>query len=73
MHPLEGMGEMREKIYLNLPHLPHLPHRPHLHSRQKDQLLMTTRLLICWSVEDLDTKAPLAVEETSLDITALLN
>jgi len=27
---------MREKIYLNLPHL------PHLHSRQKDQLLMTT-------------------------------
>ena len=42
MHQLVGMGEMRrmgemrEKIYLNLPHL------PHLHSRQKDQLLMTT-------------------------------
>jgi hypothetical protein len=42
MHQLVGMGEMRrmgemrEKIYLNLPHL------PHLHSSQKDQLLMTT-------------------------------
>jgi hypothetical protein len=36
MHQLVGMGEMREKIYPNLPHL------PHLHSRQKDQLLMTT-------------------------------
>jgi hypothetical protein len=42
MHQLVGMGEMRrmgemrERIYLNLPHL------PHLHSRQKDQLLMTT-------------------------------
>jgi hypothetical protein len=41
MHQLVGMGEMRrmgemrEKIYLNLPHL------PHLHSSQKDQLLMT--------------------------------
>jgi len=54
MHQLVGMGEMRrmgemrEKIYLNLPHLPHLPHLahlphlPHLHSRQKDQLLMST-------------------------------
>jgi len=48
MHQLLGMGEMRrmgemrEKIYLNLPYLPHLPHLPHLHSRQKDQLLMTT-------------------------------
>jgi hypothetical protein len=36
MHQLVGMGEMRrmgemrEKIYLNLPHL------PHIHSRQKD-------------------------------------
>jgi hypothetical protein len=42
MHQLVGMGEMRriremrEKIYLNLPHL------SHLHSSQKDQLLMTT-------------------------------
>jgi hypothetical protein len=36
---MRRMGEMREKIYLNLPYLPHLPH---LHSRQKDQLLMTT-------------------------------
>jgi hypothetical protein len=36
MHQLVRMGEMREKIYPNLPHL------PHLHSRQKDQLLMTT-------------------------------
>jgi hypothetical protein len=48
MHQLVGMGEMRrmgemrEKIYLNLSHLPHLPHLPHLHSSQKDQLLMTT-------------------------------
>ena len=48
MHQLVGMGEMREKIYLNfpslphLPHLPYLPYLPHLHSRQKDQLLMTT-------------------------------
>jgi len=39
MHQFVGMGEMRrmeemrEKIYLNL---------PHLHSSQKDQLLMTT-------------------------------
>jgi hypothetical protein len=39
MEEMRRMGEMREKIYLNLPHLPHIPH---LHSRQKDQLLMTT-------------------------------
>jgi len=44
MHQLVGMGEMREKIYLNLPHLPHLAHLPHLHSSQKDPLLMTTPL-----------------------------
>jgi len=36
MGEMKRVGEMREKIYLNLPHL------PHLHSRQKDQLLMTT-------------------------------
>jgi hypothetical protein len=36
MEEMRRMGEMREKIYLNLPHL------PHLHSSQKDQLLMTT-------------------------------
>jgi hypothetical protein len=39
MEEMRRMGEMKEKIYLNLPHLPHLPH---LHSSQKDQLLMTT-------------------------------
>jgi len=39
MEEMRRMGEMREKIYLNLPHLPHLPH---LHSSQKDQVLMTT-------------------------------
>jgi hypothetical protein len=38
---MRRMGEMREKIYLNLPHLPYLPH---LQSSQKDQLLMTTPL-----------------------------
>jgi hypothetical protein len=26
MGEMRRMGEMREKIYLNLPHLPHLPH-----------------------------------------------
>ena len=36
MEEMRRMGEMKEKIYLNLPHL------PHLHSWQKDQLLMTT-------------------------------
>jgi hypothetical protein len=36
MEEMRRMGEMREKIYLNLPHL------PHLHSSHKDQLLMTT-------------------------------
>jgi hypothetical protein len=50
MHQLVGMGEMRrmgeigEKLLPYLLRLPHLPYLPHLHSRQKDQLLMTTPL-----------------------------
>ena len=42
MHQLGELGEMREKVYLNLPLLPHLPHLPYLHSSQKKQRLMTT-------------------------------
>jgi hypothetical protein len=54
MREMQEIGEMREMreigekllpYLLRLPHLPylrHLPHLPHLHSRQKDQLLMTT-------------------------------
>jgi hypothetical protein len=35
MGEMRRMGEMREKIYLNLPHLPHLPHLGDLNLTRK--------------------------------------
>jgi len=48
MREMQEIGEMREmreigeKLLPYLLRLPHLPYLPHLHSRQKDQLLITT-------------------------------
>jgi len=73
MHQLVGMGEMRrmgemrEKIYLNLPHL------PHLHSSQKDQLLMTTPPGRSQPIHKIFTSAQYSFIHKPLDSDTLLS